>query len=232
MGVELYNKVLGIIGAGQIGSHLTKMAQGIGMSVVAFDPYLAPERAERMGVTMLDLEELFRQADIISVHTPLTPETRGIINAQAIAKMKPGVLIVNCARGGIINEQDLCEALKTKRVAAAAFDVFEEEPVKPDNPLLALDNFICTPHIGAQTTEAQENVAIGIAEQMSTTSPREWPRAPSIFRRSLRNYCLACNPFSRWPRSSVRFKLNSFKEESSESRWSTAGRSPRSPLRP
>lgn len=166
MGVELYNKVLGIIGAGQIGSHLTKMAQGIGMSVVAFDPYLAPERAERMGVTMLDLEELFRRADVISVHTPLTPETRGIINAQAIAKMKPGVLIANCARGGIINEQDLCEALKTKRVAAAAFDVFEEEPVKPDNPLLALDNFICTPHIGAQTIEAQENVAIGIAEQM------------------------------------------------------------------
>ncbi len=166
MGVELYNKVLGIIGAGQIGSHLTKMAQGIGMSVVAFDPYLAPERAERMGVTMVDLEELFRRADVISVHTPLTPETRGIINAQAIAKMKPGVLIVNCARGGIINELDLCEALKTKRVAAAAFDVFEEEPVKPDNPLLALDNFICTPHIGAQTTEAQENVAIGIAEQI------------------------------------------------------------------
>ena len=166
MGVELYNKVLGIIGVGQIGSHLTKMAQGIGMSVVAFDPYLAPERAERMGVAMLDLDEVFRRADIISVHTPLTPETRGIINAQAIAKMKPGVMIVNCARGGIINEHDLCEALKTKRVAAAAFDVFEEEPVKQDNPLLALDNFICTPHIGAQTTEAQENVAIGIAEQI------------------------------------------------------------------
>jgi D-3-phosphoglycerate dehydrogenase / 2-oxoglutarate reductase len=166
MGVELYNKVLGIIGAGQIGSHLTKMAQGIGMSVVAFDPYLAPERAERMGVTMLELDELLRRADIISVHTPLTPETRGIINAQAIEKMKPGVLIVNCARGGIINEHDLAEALKTKRVAAAAFDVFEEEPVKTDNPLLGLDNFICTPHIGAQTTEAQENVAIGIAEQI------------------------------------------------------------------
>lgn len=136
------------------------------MSVVAFDPYLTPERAERMGVTMLDLDELFRRADIISVHTPLTPETKGIINTQAIAKMKPGVLLVNCARGGIINEQDLCDALKTKRVAAAAADVFEEEPVKPDNPLLTLDNFICTPHIGAQTTEAQENVAIGIAEQI------------------------------------------------------------------
>ena len=195
MGVELYNKVLGIIGAGQIGSHLTKMAQGIGMNVVAFDPYLAPERAERMGVTMLELDELFRQADIISVHTPLTSETRGIINAQTIATMKPGVLIVNCARGGIINEQDLCEALKTKRVAAAAFDVFEEEPVKPDNPLLALDNFICTPHIGAQTTEAQENVAIGIAEQIVDYFTKGVARARSIFRRLRRNYCLVYNPF-------------------------------------
>ncbi|MGQ0696416.1 MAG: phosphoglycerate dehydrogenase [Nitrospiraceae bacterium] len=166
MGVELYNKVLGIVGIGQIGGHLSKLAQGIGMSVVAFDPYLAKERAEEMGVAMVDLDELYRRADIISLHTPLTPETRGIINAQAIEKMKPGVLIVNCARGGIVNESDLFEALKTKRVAAAAFDVFEEEPVKPDNLLLTLDNFICTPHIGAQTTEAQENVAIGIAEQI------------------------------------------------------------------
>ncbi len=166
MGVELYNKVLGIVGIGQIGGHLSKLAQGIGMSVVAFDPYLAKERAEEMGVAMVDLDELFRRADIISLHTPLTPETRGIINAQAIEKMKPGVLIVNCARGGIVNEGDLFEALKTTRVAAAAFDVFEEEPVKPDNQLLTLDNFICTPHIGAQTTEAQENVAIGIAEQI------------------------------------------------------------------
>lgn len=166
MGVELYNKVLGIVGVGQIGSHLTKMAQGIGMRVIAYDPYLAPDRAEKMGVTMMELPDLFKAADIISVHTPLTPETKGIINAQAIATMKPGVMIVNCARGGIINETDLVEALKSKKVAAAAFDVFEEEPVKADNPLLTLDNFICTPHIGAQTTEAQENVAVGIAEQV------------------------------------------------------------------
>jgi D-3-phosphoglycerate dehydrogenase len=166
MGVELYNKVLGIVGVGQIGSHLTKMAQGIGMRVIAYDPYLAADRAEKMGVTMMALPDLFKNADIISVHTPLTPETKGIINAQAIATMKPGVMIVNCARGGIINEVDLVEALKSKKVAAAAFDVFEEEPVKADNPLLALDNFICTPHIGAQTTEAQENVAVGIAEQV------------------------------------------------------------------
>jgi D-3-phosphoglycerate dehydrogenase len=166
MGVELYNKVLGIVGVGQIGSHLTKLAQGIGMSVVAYDPYLAEERAQKMGVTLMSLDELFKRADIISVHTPLTTETKGLINAQVISTMKPGVMIVNCARGGIIHEGDLFEALKIKRVAAAAFDVFEEEPVKADHPLLTLDNFICTPHIGAQTTEAQENVAVGIAEQI------------------------------------------------------------------
>jgi D-3-phosphoglycerate dehydrogenase len=135
MGVELYNKVLGIVGAGQIGSYLTKLAQGIGMSVIAYDPYLSEERAQKMGITMMSLGELFTRADIISVHTPLTPETKGLINAQSISTMKPGVMIVNCARGGIIHEGDLFDALKVKRVAAAAFDVFEEEPVKADHPL-------------------------------------------------------------------------------------------------
>ncbi len=166
MGVELYNKTLGIVGVGQIGGYLTKLAQGVGMQVVAYDPYLAEERAQKMGVTMVELEELFHRADIISVHTPLTPETKALINAQAIAKMKPGVMIANCARGGIVNENDLYQALKERRIAAAAFDVFEEEPVKSDHPLLTLDNFICSPHIGASTTEAQENVAVGIAEQI------------------------------------------------------------------
>jgi D-3-phosphoglycerate dehydrogenase len=166
MGVELYNKFLGIIGVGQIGGYLTKLAQGIGMNVIAYDPYLAEERARHMGVEMVDLDELFRRSDIISVHTPLTPETKSLLDGQAFAKMKPGVMIVNCARGGIVNEADLCEALKAKKVAAAAFDVFDQEPVKPDHPLLTLDNFICTPHIGASTTEAQENVAVGIAEQI------------------------------------------------------------------
>ncbi|HZT18574.1 MAG TPA: phosphoglycerate dehydrogenase, partial [Dongiaceae bacterium] len=166
MGVELYNKTLGVVGIGQIGGYLAKLAQGAAMNVIAYDPYLAPERAEKMGVELVELPELFRRADIVSVHTPLTAETKGLINATVIATMKPGVMIVNCARGGIVNEADLAEALRSKKVAAAAFDVFEEEPVKPDNPLLALDNFICTPHIGAQTGEAQENVAIGIAEQI------------------------------------------------------------------
>ena len=166
MGVELYNKTLGIIGIGQIGGYLAKLTQGLSLHVIAYDPYLAPERAQKMGVELVDLAELFRRADIISVHTPLTPETRSLINADAIAQMKPGVMIVNCARGGIIDELDLAEALKSKRVAAAAFDVFEQEPIKPDHPLLALDNFVCSPHIGASTEEAQENVAIGIAEQI------------------------------------------------------------------
>jgi D-3-phosphoglycerate dehydrogenase len=166
MGVELYNKTLGIVGIGQIGGYLAKLAQGLAMNVIAYDPYLAEERARKMGVELVELSDLFRRADIVSVHTPLTAETRSLINSEVIAQMKPGVMIVNCARGGIINESDLYEALKTKRVAAAAFDVFEEEPVKPDHPLLTLDNFVCTPHIGASTGEAQENVAIGIAEQI------------------------------------------------------------------
>ncbi len=166
MGIELYNKTLGIVGMGQIGSHLAKLAQGAMMNVIAFDPYLAEERARKMGVELMGLHELFRRADIITVHTPLTAETENIINAETIGAMKDGVRIINCARGGIINEKDLFEALKSGKVAGAAFDVFEVEPVNPDHPLLTLDNFICTPHIGASTTEAQENVAVGIAEQI------------------------------------------------------------------
>lgn len=166
MGVELYHKTLGIVGIGQIGGYLAKLAQGMAMNVIAYDPYLAPDRAQDMGVEVTSLDALLRRADIISIHTPLTNETRSLINRTAIEKMKPGVMLVNCARGGIVNEADLAEALASRRVAAAAFDVFEQEPVKPDHPLLALDNFICTPHIGASTTEAQENVAVAIAEQI------------------------------------------------------------------
>ncbi len=165
MGTELYNKTLGLIGMGQIGSYVAKLAQGWSMNVMGYDPYLSMERAQKMGIEVVGLTELFQRADVISVHTPLTNETRGIVNADAIKQMKDGVMIVNCARGGIIHEQDLYEALKTNKIAAAAFDVFEKEPVNPDHPLLSLENFVCTPHIGASTEEAQENVAIGIAEQ-------------------------------------------------------------------
>ena len=166
MGMEMYNKILGVVGMGQIGSHLTRLAQGVLMNVIAYDPYLSEERARKMGVESVSLEELFRRADIITVHTPLTSETQNMINAATIATMKDSVRIINCARGGIVSEKDLYEALKNGKVAGAAFDVFEEEPVRPHHPLLTLDNFICSPHIGASTTEAQENVAVGIAEQI------------------------------------------------------------------
>ncbi|HNP61220.1 MAG TPA: phosphoglycerate dehydrogenase [Nitrospirales bacterium] len=165
MGAELYNKTLGLVGLGQIGSYVAKLAQGWSMNVIGYDPYLAVDRAKQMGIEVVELNELFHRSDVISVHTPLTNETRGLINTETIGKMKDGVMIVNCARGGIINEQDLCDALKSQKVAAAAFDVFETEPVDPKHPLMSLDNFTCTPHIGASTEEAQENVAIGIAEQ-------------------------------------------------------------------
>jgi D-3-phosphoglycerate dehydrogenase len=166
MGMELYNKTLGIVGMGQIGSHLAKLALGVTMNVIVFDPYLAEDRARKMGVEMMGLQELFRRADIISVHTPLTPETKNLINANTMSAMKDGVRIINCARGGIINEHDLVDALKSGKVGGAAFDVFEQEPIAAGHPLLSLDNFVCTPHIGASTAEAQENVAIGIAEQI------------------------------------------------------------------
>ncbi len=165
MGTELHNKTLGLVGLGQIGTYVTKLAQGLAMNVIGHDPYLAADRARTLGIEVVELDELFGRSDFISVHTPLTNETRSVINAQTIQRMKDGVMIVNCARGGIINEQDLCEALESRKVAAAAFDVFEAEPVRPDHPLLALDNFIGTPHIGASTEEAQENVAVAIAEQ-------------------------------------------------------------------
>ena len=165
MGTELYHKTLGLVGLGQIGTVVAKLAQGLAMNVIGYDPFLAPERAKELGLETVTLAELFRRSDIISVHTPLTNETRSIIDAHAIHQMKDGVMIVNCARGGIVNEQDIVEALRSKKVASAAFDVFEEEPVKPDHPLLTLDNVICSPHIGASTEEAQENVAVAIAEQ-------------------------------------------------------------------
>ncbi len=166
VGVELYSKTLGIIGLGQIGTHVAKLAQGLLMNVIAYDPYLSDERARAMGVQSLPLEEVLARADFLSLHTPLTPETRNLIDAETIKKMKRGIRIINCARGGIVNEQDLHRAMVEGHVAGAAFDVFDQEPVDPNHPLLKLDSFICTPHLGAATTEAQENVAIAVAEQV------------------------------------------------------------------
>lgn len=208
MGTELYNKTLGLVGLGQIGSYVAKLAQGWSMNVIGYDPYLAVERAKQMGIEVVDLDELFHRSDVISVHTPLTNETRGLINTETIAKMKDGVMIVNCARGGIINELDLCEALKSQKVAAAAFDVFENEPVDPKHPLMDLDNFICTPHIGASTEEAQENVAIGIAEQFVDYFKRGIARGavnvPSVAPEALPNF----NPIWSWQSAWVDSRLN------------------------
>lgn len=165
MGIELFNKTLGVIGIGNIGSQVAKRMQGFAMNVIACDPFLSGERAKTMGVEKVDLKELFRRSDFITIHTPITPETKNMINKETITMMKPGVRIINCARGGIINEKDLYDALREGKVAGAAMDVFEKEPPE-NNLLLTLDNVICTPHLGAATKEAQENVAVAVAEQV------------------------------------------------------------------
>jgi D-3-phosphoglycerate dehydrogenase len=166
MGVEVTSKVLGIIGAGNIGSIVADRAQGLKMKVIAFDPFLSPERAQQLGVEKVELDDLFKRADFITLHTPLIDATRNIINADAIAKMKDGARIINCARGGLVDEKALYDGLKSGKIAGAAFDVFVEEPAV-NNPLFELPNFIATPHLGASTTEAQENVALQVAEQIS-----------------------------------------------------------------
>lgn len=166
MGVELYGKTLGVVGCGNIGSIVADRALGLKMRVMAFDPYLSNERAVDIGVEKVELEDLFTRADFITLHTPLTDQTRNLIDKESIAKMKQGVRIINCARGGLVNEADLKDALEGGHVAGAAFDVFEVEPAK-ENILFGSDNVVCTPHLGASTTEAQENVAVQVAEQMS-----------------------------------------------------------------
>ena len=166
MGVEVTGKTLGLVGCGNIGSIVADRALGLKMKVVAFDPFLGEERAKEIGVEKVELDELLKRADFITLHTPMTDQTRGIIDAAAIAKTKPGVRIINCARGGLVVEADLKAALKSGHVAGAALDVFESEPAK-DNPLFGMENLVCTPHLGASTDEAQVNVAIQVAEQMS-----------------------------------------------------------------
>jgi len=166
MGVEITGKTLGIIGCGNIGSIVADRAIGLRMKVVAYDPFLSPERAADLGVEKVELPDLFKRADFITLHTPLTEKTKNIINAQSLASMKKGVRIVNCARGGLVDEAALRAALDSGQVAGAAFDVFVEEPATA-NPLFGHPNVVCTPHLGASTTEAQENVALQVAEQMS-----------------------------------------------------------------
>jgi len=166
MGVEVTGKTLGLIGAGNIGSIVATRALGLRMKVVAFDPFLTPERAIEMGVEKADLNTLLAKADFITLHTPLTDQTRNILSRENLAKAKKGVRIINCARGGLIDEAALKDALDSGQVAGAALDVFAVEPAK-DSPLFGTPNFICTPHLGASTTEAQVNVALQVAEQMA-----------------------------------------------------------------
>ena len=164
MGVELYGKSLGIVGFGRIGSEVAKRAISFGMNVLAFDPFLSREVAEGLGVEVVELKDLLQNADYITVHTPLTEETRHMISGKEFALMKKGARLVNCARGGIIDEAALVEAIKEGKVAGAAMDVFEKEPIAPESELLKLDNVVVTPHLGASTEEAQVNVAVEVSE--------------------------------------------------------------------
>lgn len=166
MGMEVTGKTLGLIGAGNIGSIVADRAMGLKMKVVAFDPFLSEERAADLGIRKVELDELFEKADVITLHTPLTDQTRGIVGKDAFAKMKDGVRIVNCARGGLIDEDALLVALNEGKVGGAALDVFAEEPAK-ENALFGHEKVICTPHLGASTSEAQVNVALQVAEQLS-----------------------------------------------------------------
>jgi D-3-phosphoglycerate dehydrogenase len=166
MGVEITGKTLGVIGCGNIGSIVAARGIGLKMKVIAYDPFLSEGRAQELGVEKVELDDIFTRSDFITLHTPMTDKTRGIINKAAFDKMKKGVRIINCARGGLIVEADLIEALKSGKVAGAGIDVFEVEPAT-DSPLFGMDNVVCTPHLGAATSEAQENVALQVAEQMA-----------------------------------------------------------------
>ena len=165
-GVELCNKTLGVIGLGNVGRVVAERALGLRMKVLGYDPFIPAENAARMGVESVGLDDLYRRSDFITVHVPLIEDTRGLIDREAIAGMKDGVRIINCARGGIVDEDDLAEALRTGKVAGAALDVYVDEPPAPDHPLLQLDQVVATPHLGASTDEAQLNVSIAVAEQV------------------------------------------------------------------
>lgn len=166
VGSELQGKVLGLIGLGRIGSEVAKRMKSFEMRIIAYDPYVSEEYAKQLGVELKSLDELLRESDIISLHIPKTETTKNLINKQTIAKMKDGVRIVNCARGGIVNEQDLYEALKSGKITSAALDVFEKEPADPSSPLFQLNNIVVTPHLGASTEEAQVKIAQEVSQMM------------------------------------------------------------------
>src|SRR6266702_6088170 len=174
-GRELHGKVLGLLGSGRIGAEVAKRAQAFGMRVIAYDPYLVPATAEGLGIQLVDKSSLFRQADMISVHAALTPETKGLVGAAEFALMKPGAILVNCARGEIVQEAALADALRSGRIAGAAVDVFDTEP-PVGSPLLAAPNLVFTPHLGASTREAQARAGSIIAEQVLQVLDGRRPR--------------------------------------------------------
>ena len=183
-GVELLNKVIGVIGLGRIGMEVVKRAKGFEMRVLGYDPYVAKDVAAKAGVEVCDLETIWSQADFITFHTPVNDDTRQMLNAAVIEKLKPGCRIINCARGGLIDEDALVAALQSGRIAGAALDVFSTEPLAEDHPLRSLENVVLTPHLSASTTEAQEKVAVDVAEQIVETlqgkPPRNAVNAPAI----------------------------------------------------
>ena len=184
MGSEVFHKTLGVIGLGKIGREVVRRAQAFGMDILGYDPYFKPEQAEALGIRLVDLNTLYRELDYITVHVPKTKETSGMIGAEQLATMKPTVRLINCARGGIIDEAALAEAAKAGKIGGAAVDVYTTEPAPADNPLLGIPNIITTPHLGASTEEAQVNVAIDIAEQIADVlqgkSARSAVNMPSV----------------------------------------------------
>jgi D-3-phosphoglycerate dehydrogenase len=199
VGSEVFKKTLGVVGLGNIGRLVAERGLGLKMNVIAYDPFLTAELAAKLGVDLVTLDELYARADFITIHVPLLPETRGLIGRDAFAKMKKGVRLVNCARGGIVDELALADALREGRIAGAALDVFEKEPPPADHPLLGMDQVICTPHLGAATGEAQLNVAIAIARQVVNYLDGEVIQdavnVPSISpeqRKALRPYLTLC----------------------------------------
>lgn len=206
IGVELQGKTLGIVGLGRIGRVVASRARAFGMNIVAYDPFIAPDQARDLEFEIASLDEVFARADFLTVHTPLTAETRGIVGAQAFSKMKRGVRVINCARGGLVDERALLAAIKEGIVAGAALDVFEQEPPPADHPLLALDEVIATPHLGASTTEAQEGVALTVAEQMrdylSTGALRGAVNVPALGTQELN----ALQPYIKLAESLGRFQ--------------------------
>jgi D-3-phosphoglycerate dehydrogenase len=223
IGVELQGKTLGVVGLGRIGRVVASRARAFGMNVVAYDPFIAPEQARALELELVPLDEVFARADFLTVHTPLTADTRGIINAQAFSKMKRGVRIINCARGGLVDERALLDAIKEGVVAGVALDVFEQEPPPADHPLLALEEVIATPHLGASTAEAQEGVALTVAEQMRdyllTGALRGAVNVPALGAKELN----ALQPYVRLAESLGRFQAQLIDEAVREVRLEYAG---------